>query len=175
MAWDDFVLVGRVARTHGHRGQVIVNVDTDFVEDRFAPGATLWMLRDGEPVSIVIRDAFVHQGRPVLTLDGIDSMDAAEALRGAELRVPASALRTLPAGTYYHHDLIGCEAATVDGRTVGVVRAVEGGTGAAAAGGRARGAAKCSCRCPRRSASRSTSPARRIVVDPPNGLLDVNA
>ena len=71
MTWDDFVLVGRVARTHGLRGQVIVNVDTDFVEDRFAPGATLWMLRDGAPVSIVIRDAFVHQARPVLTLDGI--------------------------------------------------------------------------------------------------------
>jgi ribosomal 30S subunit maturation factor RimM len=47
VAWDDFVLVGRVARTHGHRGQVIVKADTDFVEDRFAPGATLWMLRDG--------------------------------------------------------------------------------------------------------------------------------
>ena len=97
MAWDDFVLVGRVARTHGHRGQVIVNVDTDFVEDRFAPGATLWMLRDGALVSIVIRDAFVHNGRPVLTLDGIDSMDAAETLREAELRVPASTLRTFAA------------------------------------------------------------------------------
>ena len=36
-AWDDMVLVGRIARPHGHRGQVIVNPDTDFPEDRFAP------------------------------------------------------------------------------------------------------------------------------------------
>ena len=35
--WDDMVLVGRVARPHGLRGQVIVNPETDFVEERFGP------------------------------------------------------------------------------------------------------------------------------------------
>ena len=39
-AWDDLVLVGRIARTHGHRGAVIVHPDTDFPEARFVPGAT---------------------------------------------------------------------------------------------------------------------------------------
>ena len=36
------VLVGRVARPHGLRGHVVVNPETDFVEERFRPGATLW-------------------------------------------------------------------------------------------------------------------------------------
>jgi len=174
VTWDDFVLVGRVARTHGLRGQVTVNVDTDFIEDRFAPGATLWMLRDGAPVSIVIRDAFVNNGRPVLTLEGIDSMDAAEALHGTELRVPASALRTLPAGTYYHHELIGCTAATVDGRTVGVVRAVEGGPGAERLViGQGRGEVQLPLTAP--IWVEIDVAGRRIVIDPPSGLLDVNA
>jgi 16S rRNA processing protein RimM len=163
-----------VARPHGLRGQVIVNVDTDFVEERFAPGTTLWILRDGAPVSLVIRDAFMNQGRPVLTLDGIDSMDAAEALHGAELRVPAEALRTLPAGTYYHHDLIGCTAATVDGRTVGVVRAVEGGSGAERLViGHGRGEVQLPLSAP--IWVEIDVAGRRIVIDPPHGLLDVNA
>lgn len=174
MAWDDFVLVGRVARTHGHRGQVIVNVDTDFVEDRFAPGSTLWMLREGTPSPIVIRDAFVHHGRPVLTLEGVDSMDSAQALHGTELRVPASELRTLPAGTYYHHDLIGCTAATVDGRTVGVVRAVEGGAGSERLViGQGRGEVQLPLSAP--IWVEIDVAGRRIVIDPPSGLLDVNA
>ena len=40
--WDEMVLVGRIARPHGIRGQVIVNPETDFVEDRFKPGAIFW-------------------------------------------------------------------------------------------------------------------------------------
>jgi 16S rRNA processing protein RimM len=132
------------------------------------------MLRDGAPVSIVIGDAFVHNGRPVLTLDGIDSMDAAEALHGAELRVPASSLRTLPAGTYYHHELIGCTAATVDGRTVGVVRAVEGGPGAERLViGQGRGEVQLPLTAP--IWVEIDVAGRRIVIDPPSGLLDVNA
>src|SRR5262245_64081472 len=48
-AWDDMVVVGRVARTHGLRGHLVVAPETDFVEERFAPGATLWTRRGGGP------------------------------------------------------------------------------------------------------------------------------
>ena len=41
------VLVGRIARPHGLRGQVVVNPETDFVEERFAAGAALWTGRRG--------------------------------------------------------------------------------------------------------------------------------
>ena len=71
----------------------------------------------------------MHQGRPVLTVEGVDTMDAAETLAGVELRVPESALAPLPDGTYYEHDLIGCALVTTDGREVGRVRTVEGGGG----------------------------------------------
>jgi len=38
--WDDMALVGRIARAHGIKGQVIVNPDTDFPQERFKAGAT---------------------------------------------------------------------------------------------------------------------------------------
>src|SRR6476619_7434469 len=112
------VLVGRIARPHGHRGQVIVNPSTDFPDERFAAGAVLHTMRDGRPGAVTVTAMRMQQGRPVLTLEGVDTMDQAETLAGVELRVPESALAALPEGTYYEHELIGCRLVTTDGRDV---------------------------------------------------------
>ena len=121
---SDLVLVGRVARAHGNRGHVIVNLDTDFPEERFRTGAVL--LVGPAATARTIRAVRFHQGRPVIALEGIETMDDAEALAGAELKVPVAAAGSLPEHTYYHYDLIGCEVADDAGRTIGPVTAVEG-------------------------------------------------
>jgi 16S rRNA processing protein RimM len=130
-AWEQLVLVGRVARTHGIRGQVAVNAETDFVAERFREGAQLWTRVDGRERSLTIVGARLEGRRPILAFDGFASIEAAETLAGAELRVPESALQPLPDGTYYLHQLVGCRVETVDGATVGDVARVEGGAGAA--------------------------------------------
>lgn len=124
MTTDDLILVGRIARAHGNRGQVIVNPETDFPEERFAPGVTLLMGEPARPVTIT--DARMHQGRPVIALEGVDSIDDAERLAGMELKVDGSARLPLPDGTYYRHDLVGCEVQDTEGRVIGTVTAVEG-------------------------------------------------
>ena len=121
---DDLVLVGRVARAHGNKGQVIVNPDTDFADERFRAGAVLLVGEAATPRRI--RDVRFHQGRPIIGLDGIDTMNDAEALAGAELKVPAASAASLPEGTFFHYDLIGCEVVDDSGRTIGPVTAVEG-------------------------------------------------
>jgi 16S rRNA processing protein RimM len=124
MTTDDLILVGRVARSHGNKGQVIVNPETDFPEERFTAGSTLLV---GEPpVERRLASARFHQGRPVIGFEGIGSIDAAEALAGAALWVRAASLAPLPGGTYYRHELIGCEVLDTDGRIIGSVAAVEG-------------------------------------------------
>ena len=40
--WKDMAVVGRIARPHGLKGQVVINPETDFVEERFAKGAAMW-------------------------------------------------------------------------------------------------------------------------------------
>src|SRR6187431_2581843 len=62
-SWEDMVLVGRIARPHGLRGQVIVNPETDFVEDRFVNGATLWARSDRGDEALTITSARVQNGR----------------------------------------------------------------------------------------------------------------
>jgi 16S rRNA processing protein RimM len=121
---SDLVLVGRVARAHGNKGQVIVNLDTDFADERFRPGAVV--LVGEQAVPTVIESVRFQQGRPILGFQGIHTMDAAEALAGAELKVPMSTLGPLPEGTFYHFELVGCDVQDVEGHRVGRVAGVEG-------------------------------------------------
>ena len=129
--WDSMVLVGRVGRTHGIRGQVAVTPDTDFVAERFRRGAQVWIRHAEQTTALTIVEAKLEGRRPVLAFEGYDSIEAAETLAGAELRVPESSLQPLPEGTYYLHQLVGCRVETVDGATVGDVTRVDGGAAAA--------------------------------------------
>jgi 16S rRNA processing protein RimM len=124
MTTEDLILVGRVARAHGNKGQVIVNPDTDFPDDRFVVGATLLVGPAATPRRIT--SARFHQGRPVIGLEGIATMDDADRLAEAELKVPAATLAPLPERTYYRHELVGCEVQDTEGRLIGEVAAVEG-------------------------------------------------
>src|SRR5215510_12515453 len=99
MLWDEMAVVGRIARAHGNRGQVIVNPDTDFPEERFAPGSEVFAKRGADVSSLRVASVRMHQGRPVIAIDGVETMNDAELLAGLELRVPRERLKALPAGT----------------------------------------------------------------------------
>ena len=166
-------LVGRIARAHGIRGQVIVNPDTDFPEERFKPGATLFTQRGGEVTPLTLTTVRFQNGRPVIGIEGVETMNDAEALAGLELRVPVEELAPLPAGTFYHHDLVGCQVVTGGGENVGTVERVEGtldGSRLVVAG------AKGEILIPLVTAICRTIDVagKRIVIEPPDGLLEVN-
>jgi 16S rRNA processing protein RimM len=165
--------VGRIARAHGIRGQVIVSLDTDFPEERFRPGAELFIERNGAVQALTLTSVRFHRDRPVVGIAGVETMSDAEALAGRELRVPVDRLVPLPAGTFYRHELIGCRVETSSGSVVGTVEKVEG----TLSGSRLVVAA------PRGEVliplvveiCVTIDPAaKRIVVDPPEGLLEVN-
>ncbi len=125
MNWDDGILVGVIARTHGNRGEVIVNPETDFPEERFRKGAQLWTRRrEGAPSTLEVVTMRMHQGRPVIMFSGIGSMNDAELLAGQELRTDEVDTGVLPEGQFFHRDLIGCEVVTEAGELVGRVSGV---------------------------------------------------
>jgi 16S rRNA processing protein RimM len=96
--WDEMAAVGRIARAHGIRGQVIVSLQTDFPEERFQPGAELFIERNGTVQALTLTSVRFHRDRPVVGIAGIDTMNDAEALAGHELRVPVDRLARLPDG-----------------------------------------------------------------------------
>ena len=167
------VLVGRIARPHGVRGQVIINPETDFVEDRFVRGATMWTRSDRGDEALTITTARVQNGRPVIGFDGFSRIEDVERLAGLELRVPEDALRSLGDGVYYQHQLVGCEVETVTGARIGEVSRVDGGAGGSLLSVKGvRGEVLIPLAqhiCVEVDIAR-----RRIRIDPPDGLLELN-
>lgn len=173
VTWDEMAVVGRIARAHGNRGQVIVDAETDFPEERFKAGSVL-QIRNGTAIEpVIIETVRFQRGRPIIGLAGIDTMDAAEALAGAELRIDPDTLQPLPSGSFYHHDLIGCSVQTPGGRLIGQVTGVEG----SAAGSRLvveSSAGEILIPLAEDICVKVDVAGRTIVVEPPEGLLDLN-
>ncbi len=173
--WDDAILIGVVARTHGNRGEVIVNAETDFPEERFREGARLMTRRkDGTPATLEVATMRMHQGRPVILFTGVASMNDAELLAGQELRIAEAGgdAELLGEGEYYHRDLIGCAVVTEEGESIGEVTAIEGDRSATRLVVRSRRSevliplADAICTVDLRG--------KRITVRPPEGLLELN-
>jgi 16S rRNA processing protein RimM len=171
--WDQMVLVGRIARPHGIRGHVIVTPETDFVEERFRPGARLWTHSDRGDEVLTITAARVQSGRPVIGFEGFATIEDVERLAGLDLRVPEDALQPLAEGAYYVHDLVGCVVETTTGERVGEVRRVDGGAGASVLSvGGPRGEVLVPLAAD--ICVQVDIAGRRIRISPPEGLLELN-
>jgi 16S rRNA processing protein RimM len=112
------VELGRVGRPHGVRGEVVVTLHTERPE-RTTPGA---ILRAGDR-TLVVASARPHQGRWLVRFEGITDRDAAEELRGATL--VGESLDDPGEGRIWVHDLVGDEVRDVHGNAVGRVAEVQ--------------------------------------------------
>ncbi len=117
------VVVGRIGRPHGIRGEVTVETRTDEPEERFAPGAVLSV--DAPVQALVVERTRWHSGRLLVTFAGIEDRNAAEGLRGLLLHVERSEDETPDdPDEYYDSTLEGCRVEVADGALVGTVREV---------------------------------------------------
>jgi 16S rRNA processing protein RimM len=171
--WDDMALVGRIARPHGLRGQVVISPETDFVDERFAEGARVWTRSAAGDEQLTVATVRVQNGRPVVGFEGFSRIEDVERLAGLELKVPEETLQPLQPGTYYQHQLVGCTLETVAGAVIGQVAAVEGGAGAT----------RLVLNGPRGEILIPLAvdicvdidvASKRIRIDPPEGLIELN-
>lgn len=112
------MLVGKVGRAHGIRGDVVIDVRTDEPERRFALGATFETARG----ILRVQRSHWHGRRLLLTFAGVGDRFAAEALRGVELRVTVDPdQRPDDPEEFYDHHLIGLRARGLSGQVYGEV------------------------------------------------------
>ncbi len=112
----ELVVVGRVVKAHGIRGEVVVEVLSD-VPGRLDAGVSV--LLGGRAVTV--RTSRPHQGRLLLTFDGVADRTAAEQLRG---RPPeAERIDLDDTDAYFVHELVGLPVRAADGRVLGTVQA----------------------------------------------------
>lgn len=165
----EWVTVALLGRTRGNRGELTA-ISLSSNPDRYGELRDVWLFGDGTRYEV---ESAWHQGSTlILKFRGIDSISEAEALVGAEVRIPFAQRRQLDAGEFYQADLVGCtvvERAT--GEAVGTVTAFDEGGGAS---GLLVVGTGLLIPFVRSVCVEIDPPARRIVVDLPEGLKDLN-
>ncbi len=111
-----FLAVGRLRRSHGIAGEMIMDVLTDFPE-RLRPGKIIYVGETHEPVKI--QGLRGHDQALIIHLADLDSPEAAAKYRNAMVYVKASELPRLPEGEYYHHELLGLSVVNEAGEELG--------------------------------------------------------
>ena len=121
---QQLLIVGRVRRAHGVRGEVIVEPMTEWRERIFAPGARLFPgtpQGDPQPEAEPLHVAEVrpHQDVLIVRFDEVGSRNEAEQWRDRHLLVPAAEVAPPTAEEVFVHDLIGLELVGMDGAGIG--------------------------------------------------------
>ncbi|MGH2411895.1 MAG: ribosome maturation factor RimM [Chloroflexota bacterium] len=114
----DLVLIGVIAGAHGVKGELKVNLETDF-PDRFKHLRTVYTGKDHVPVRV--ESARRLGDRVAIRLADCTDRDAAQALRGTLLSIPSRDLMPLPAHTYYRDQIVGLQVVTTAGDALGTI------------------------------------------------------
>lgn len=114
---DDFLVIGRVARPWGLRGDLKIQVLSD-IPDRFEGLERVFI--DRVPYS-VIESRVEGSGAARLVLRGTRSREDADSLRGQLVEIPAAEASALPEGVYYHFQILGLRALDENGTLLGTI------------------------------------------------------
>lgn len=180
-----WVLVAKLIRPQGRKGEIVAEILTDFPE-RFRERPRLFLTppaRIGTAArQVVVENFWFLRSRLILKIQGIDSINGAEALRGYEVAIPAADRAPLEEGSFYISDLVGCRVFDLNraGAEIGEVSDVD------------RGSSSTELLVVRRPGNRGPEPdvlipfvrdylvridtaERRIEMRLPEGLLDINS
>lgn len=172
----EFLVVGTVRRPHGVKGEIVVAVETDRPEAVFRRGSVLRTgTPTGEPLeaSITIEAARPHKGGMLLrtaehgTLD-----DSVEALRGLSLMIPAEEAAPVAPDEVHYRDLLGM-AVVAAGQMVGVVKDLVETGGPELLVVERKGRPDLMVPFVKELVPEIDRAARRVLIDPPEGLLDL--
>ena len=165
------VVVGRIGKPHGVRGVVTVEPRTDEPVRRFAPGAEF--IVDGSARLLKVEQIHWHSGRLLLTFAGVHDREAAETLRGVLLEIERP-LDELPEDPeeFYDDALEGCSVELLSGELIGVVREVIHLPSQDLLAVEREQAPEALVPFIRQFVPTVDIAGRRIVIDPPLGLLD---
>ena len=167
------ITIARIARTRGNKGEVLVDSYTDF-PDRFDTLEEVWLeFESGRLEKLTLDFTWEHKGRRILKFKGFETIDSAGKLVGCLVQVPKEQAVRLPEGTYFDHDLIGCSVEDSHGKHLGVVSEILriSGNNQLVVKGLDKEflipAVENIC-------TRISIKNKQIIVDPPEGLMDLD-
>ena len=118
--------VGKIVNTHGIRGEVRVISRTDFADERYKVGNSLFLFQGSNttPLELKITSHRKHKNFDMLTFEGYYNVNQVESFKEGVLKVPESYLSALDENEYYFHEIIGCKVITDAGEELGTIREI---------------------------------------------------
>ena len=174
----DEVVVARIGKPHGLRGEVTVQLHTDDPETRFAVGSTIATQAGagtGVPRTLTIRSTRVHQGVWLLGFEQIPDRTGAESLRGTRLVIDEAELQPGGDDGWYEDELRGLAVLTREGTRLGEVTRLELGATQDLLVVRLDAGTDAYLPFVEAIVPEVDVEGGRVVVDPPGGLLELNA
>lgn len=170
---DRWLAVGRVRRPHGIRGEVTVEIVTDF-PGRMSDGVVVGLGSEAPERFIPVHRVRTHKGQWLLAFEDLTTRDDVESLRNLWLFLPEQERSALPPNYFYEHELAGLSCVNRDGAPLGSVIELVSGAGTPLLKVQVPGG---------EALVPFTSPivvrvdleAGRVILDPPRGLLDGDA
>ena len=166
----DLVVVGRIGKPMGVKGEVTVEVRTDDPDDRFADGAVLVT----ETGTLTVRSSRYQGKYLVVAFEGVHDRNQAEELRDTLVHVDRAQLPELEdEDDFYDSDLVGLTALLVDGTPLGTVQDVLHLPGGDVLSVRREAGGEVLVPFVRAIVPTVDVAAGEVRVDPPEGLLDL--
>lgn len=118
---EDLVVIAKILKTRGLRGETVAELLTDFPERFENLEGVTGVAPNGTRTGLKLEKFWFQKGRVILKFAGYDSIEAAEALRNYEICIPESEAVELDDGEFFDWQLAECDAETIDGTKIGRV------------------------------------------------------
>ncbi len=170
---EDDIVIARIVKARGIRGEVACDIATDFPERFEALEEATALMPNGSRLALSLEDHWFHKGRVILKFKGYDSMTAAEQLVGGWLVIAESDTMPLEEDEFYEYDIVGSQAITSEGRVIGQVTALMRTSGHDLLVVQGEDKREHLIPFVDGICTDVDVEARRITIDPPEGLLDL--
>jgi len=124
MESDSLILIGKVAATHGIRGQLRITTYSGHFDSLLSADSVILKESTGRTATFAVSAAVVHGRKLLLTFAGLSDINKVLHLVGSELYLRLEQLPATEEGEYYWHDLIGLNVVTADGEVLGVLQSI---------------------------------------------------
>jgi len=170
---DDLVLVARAVRTRGLKGELLADLLTDFPERFETTRSLLGISPGGELTQLELDNHWFQNDRIVLKFVGYDTIESAKELVGYEFGVPEAERVKLSDDEFYDWELEGCVVENQNGARLGEVHEVLRTGGVEILAVKVDEQDDILIPMAGSIVVKVDVPQKRIIVDPPDGLLDL--
>lgn len=103
------IKIGKLVNTHALKGEVKIKSYTDFYEERFKKGNTIYVLFENEYVPLTVTKTRLHKDLIYAIFEGYDHINKIEKFKSCDLFVKKEEIHELDEDEYYFHELVGCK------------------------------------------------------------------